>query len=205
MRSLSKRYLIIALFLTVTVPGHVIAADGFVENSEEMVQQMLGGEKKFGASRSFVVVESESRAIAVRKKNATGEEETVIVNVPVTGVDPAVRLKVEFEVDSARLRPEAYKLLTELGKALKDERVIDHRVCIKGHTDSDGEDKYNLGLSYDRAHAVQNYLQGAFGLPGDRITVFGYGEAMPLAANVNSYNKQLNRRVEVSLNCSELQ
>ena len=204
MRSLSKKILLTSLMLGIAAPSYVMATDGFVENADDMVQQMLGDKKTKGLTRSFTVVEPATRAISIRKKNESGTEETVIVEVPTTSLDPVARLKVEFDVGSANLRPEAYKVLGELGKALRDERVIDHKVCIKGHTDSDGDDNYNLGLSFDRAHSVQNYLQGALGLAGDKIAVFGYGEAMPIVANSNSFNKQRNRRVEVSLNCSEL-
>ncbi len=192
------------LLFSFALPVPLRAADGFVENAEQMVDQLLGGKKEYGLTRSFTVVEPETRAIAVRKKNKKGEDEIMVIEVPTTAIDPVARLKVEFDVGSANLRSSAYQVLGELGRALQNERVIDHRVCIKGHTDSDGDEDYNLGLSYQRAHSVQNFLQGALGVPGGKISVFGYGEAMPIIANSNNYNKQLNRRVEVSLNCAEL-
>jgi len=68
---------------------------------------------------------------------------------------------------------------------------------LKGHTDSDGSDAYNLHLSLNRALAVQHYLAGNFNLETDRLRVVGYGESMPLVSNISPHNKQLNRRVEV--------
>ncbi len=195
------RIIFSGLLLT-SLPTTLLATDGFVEKSDEIVTQMLGNEKKINPDRSFVVVEPETRAIAVRKKDNAGEEQTVVVEVPTESLDPVARLKVEFDVGSAQLRSESYRILGELGRALQDERVIDHKVCIAGHTDSDGAESYNLQLSYDRAHSVQNFLLDTFGLGREKIAVFGYGEALPIAGNSSNYNKQLNRRVEVSLNCA---
>jgi outer membrane protein OmpA-like peptidoglycan-associated protein len=176
----------------------------FVEEADDMVNQMLGGAQQYGRTRSFVVVEEQTRGISVRRKNSTGQEETVVVQVPAAGIDPAARLKVEFDVDSANLRATAYQVLGELGKALRDERVVDHNVCIKGHTDSDGDEGYNLDLSYARANTVKEYLKGASAIPAQRLQVFGYGENMPLVENDSPWHKQTNRRVEVSLNCPEI-
>jgi outer membrane protein OmpA-like peptidoglycan-associated protein len=176
----------------------------FVKQADEMVEQMLGGGQQYGLTRSFVVVEEPTRAIKARRKNSAGEEETVVVQVPAAGIDPAARLKVEFDVGSATLRATAYQVLGELGKALRDERVVDHNVCIKGHTDGDGDEGYNLGLSYARANTVKEYLKGACAIPAGRLQVFGYGENMPLVENDSPWHKQTNRRVEVSLNCPEI-
>lgn len=177
----------------------------FADSSDQMVEQMLKGEKKYSRTRSFVITEEPAtRAIRVKAKNQQGQEETVVVHVPESGIDPAARLKIEFDVNSASLRPSAYPLLAELALALRDERVVEHNICIKGHTDSDGDNDYNRGLSYARANSVLSYLEGAAGLPGDRLQVFGYGEEMPLVNNDSSYHKQMNRRVEVSLNCPEI-
>ncbi len=176
----------------------------FVENGEEMVEQILASENSFGLSRSFVVARQETRAITVRAKNNQGRVETVVVQVPKDNIDPAARMKVQFDVNSANLRPSTYPLLAELGRALQDERLARQMICIKGHTDSDGDDAYNLQLSFDRADSVLNYLQASIGIPVDTFQVFGYGESMPLVANISTRQKQTNRRVEVSLNCPEV-
>ena len=190
-----------AVWATVCRAGDV----GFAKTGDEMVEQMLGGEKQYSLTRSFVVKDVETRSMhRIRVRNKQGEEETVSVAVPVNGENVA-RLKVEFDVNSAVLRSSAYPLLAELGKALKDERVANRMVCIKGYTDSDGDDDYNLKLSFDRADAVSGYLQGAAGINVDTLRVFGYGESMPLVPNDSEQNKQSNRRVEVSLNCAEVE
>lgn len=176
----------------------------FVEDSEQIVEQILKGGITFSRTRSFSTAQPETRGIQVQSRNAVGQEKLVTVQVPVDGVDQAARLKVEFDVNSARLRSGAYPLLAELGRALHDERVMQRRVCIKGHTDADGDDGYNLKLSYARAASVLSYLHDSVGLAVENLEVFGYGESMPLAPNNTPRNKQLNRRVEVSLNCPEI-
>jgi outer membrane protein OmpA-like peptidoglycan-associated protein len=108
-----------------------------------------------------------------------------------------VNLKVLFDVDSFALRPESFPLLDELGKALINPRLGERPVAINGHTDSDGPDRYNLRLSFDRAMAVKSYLTANHGVAPERIEVLGYGESVPLKANSSAANKQLNRRVEV--------
>ncbi|WP_457575857.1 OmpA family protein [Desulfomarina sp.] len=201
------RSLIVMMFILIFSFVTVCLAEdaGFVDNSDAMVRQMLGGKKRYGLTRSFVVKQVPTRGIRIRARNKQGEEVTVDVEVAVAEEKNAARLKVEFDVNSAVLRPSAYPLLAELGKALGDERVAGSTVCIKGHTDSDGEADYNLKLSFDRARAVLGYIQGVIGLDADRIRIFGYGESMPLVANDSRQHKQSNRRVEVSLNCPEME
>jgi outer membrane protein OmpA-like peptidoglycan-associated protein len=111
-----------------------------------------------------------------------------------------VNLLVQFNVNSATLRPDALRVLQELGRALSDPRLAGRRFVIKGHTDSDGVDAYNLRLSFYRAEAVKAYLVGNLGIHPDRLDVLGFGENLPMAPNTTPYNKQLNRRVEVATN-----
>ncbi len=173
----------------------------FVDSAGAMVDQMLEGDQKHGLTRGFVV--KDTRSIRVRAKNRNGIEENTMVKVAQSDMDRAARLRVEFDVNSASLRPSAYPLLAELGTALQDARVVGNMVCIKGHTDSDGDDSYNLELSYARANMVKRYLQGVAGIPSDTLQIVGFGEGMPLVENTSAANKQKNRRVEVALNCTE--
>lgn len=195
--------LIFVTMIFTSLPGSIIAAEPvFVDSKEAIVEQMLGSEKKRGLTRSFVV--EEKRSITVRAKNQKGDEETMVVEVSQSALDQVARLKIEFDVNSANLRYSAYQLLSELGQALRDQRVTGSMICIKGHTDSDGEESYNLQLSYDRAWSVREYLRRDLGVAGEKLQVFGYGESFPLNTNSNSLEKQKNRRVEVALDCPEL-
>jgi outer membrane protein OmpA-like peptidoglycan-associated protein len=81
----------------------------------------------------------------------------------------------------------------------------DHRVIIEGHTDnmpiilSPGR-RYidNMDLSFLRAKAIANILAEQ-GISLERISVIGYGDTRPIAANETDEGRAKNRRVEVKL------
>lgn len=73
---------------------------------------------------------------------------------------------------------------------------------VDGHTDSDGSAEHNLKLSYSRASAVGDYLK-SLGVPADRFTIKGEGEAIPVADNSTAAGKAQNRRVELAIIANE--
>lgn len=80
-------------------------------------------------------------------------------------------------------------------------------VQIEGHTDSDGSDAYNLGLSTDRANATFLVMfsenpslllhQNIRGQPV--MSVSGYGEMRPITSNATSQGKAANRRIDLRI------
>jgi len=103
---------------------------------------------------------------------------------------------VLFDVGKASLQSSSYAELNRLVKGLKQypEKVIE----IAGHTDSDGDDDYNMKLSQDRANTVRDYLISK-GIAADRVTAVGYGESQPVADNSTAAGKAQNRRTEVRM------
>ncbi len=196
----------VLLILALSIVQNVWAGEsGFVKSSEEIVNQ-LTQKSRFGANRSFFVPEAKTRAITVRVKDKTQHVvQDKKVYVQENSPEGVARMKVEFGVNSSRLRTSSYEILDQLGLALGDVRLAGSQVCIKGHTDSDGSEQYNLELSYGRAEAVKEYVQGKHNLEKTAIFVVGYGEQMPLAANDSRDHKQMNRRVELTLGCPEVQ
>lgn len=83
---------------------------------------------------------------------------------------------IEYDFDSANLRPESEKILDNLIEFLElnDNLVIE----IRSHTDLRGNDDYNLRLSERRAQSVVDYLI-AHDIPMERLIPKGYGETMP--------------------------
>ncbi len=67
------------------------------------------------------------------------------------------------------------------------------KVLIEGHTDSYGEEGYNLQLSQKRVDGIKKILIDS-GIASSRITAIGYGETRPLADNVTYSWRSLNRR-----------
>ncbi|KRA53127.1 hypothetical protein ASD80_13870 [Devosia sp. Root635] len=103
---------------------------------------------------------------------------------------------VTFELNSDELTPEAVSNLTEIAKALADDRLADAKFLVEGHTDALGGDAYNDTLSQRRATRVADFLV-ANGIAADRLTSFGLGEKDP---RTDDPFDPLNRRVEMKLN-----
>lgn len=103
-----------------------------------------------------------------------------------------------FDKDSATLGPGAEAHLRKLARLL--ERRPDARLVLTGHADSSGQREHNLMLSQRRASAVAEWLVANAGLPADRIETRAAGDRQPLVDEPTLY--RLNRRVEVTLDCS---
>lgn len=107
-----------------------------------------------------------------------------------------------FDYNQATLRSKSKYELNKLYDFLKANPSV--KIEVSGHTDSRGNDEYNLRLSKDRAQAVVDYLIRN-GISPSRLKAVGYGETRPIARNENPdltdnpVGRQLNRRIEISL------
>lgn len=103
---------------------------------------------------------------------------------------------VNFDFDSARLRPEALPILDEAVRVLGQRGKL--KVDIVGHACSIGTEQYNQGLSERRARAVYQYFL-ARELSAGRFAVKGYGETRPAFDNATRAGRERNRRVELHI------
>lgn len=101
-----------------------------------------------------------------------------------------------FDTNSASLAPGGYDRLRSLAQTMNG--YPKQRVIVKGHTDSQGDDRYNQKLSEERADTVRNYLVSE-GLSATRISAIGFGSKMPVATNSTAEGRQQNRRVEIEI------
>lgn len=101
---------------------------------------------------------------------------------------------VLFRSAKSNLLPSAQVKLNQVAKALMS--VRERNIIVEGHTDSQGSESYNQGLSQRRANSVRNYLVQQ-GYPGDRIQAQGMGEGSPIANNASPEGRANNRRVEI--------
>ncbi len=69
---------------------------------------------------------------------------------------------------------------------------------IEGHTDSQGDDAFNLDLSQRRANSVRRYLVEQ-GITAERLEAVGYGETKPVDTNKTAAGRENNRRVEFTI------
>jgi len=101
-----------------------------------------------------------------------------------------------FDVNSATMKAGAYDEISRVAGVLN--QYPQTMITIAGHTDSTGEEAYNLQLSQRRADIVKNALTGE-GVNPARMTPIGYGESKPVADNRTEAGRQLNRRVEITI------
>jgi outer membrane protein OmpA-like peptidoglycan-associated protein len=103
---------------------------------------------------------------------------------------------ITFATDQDSVKSQFYPTLNSVALVLsKFNRTV---VDVYGHTDSSGDDSYNLDLSRRRALSVANYLNGQ-GVDSRRFSIIGLGEAEPIASNANVTGRAQNRRVEIQL------
>jgi outer membrane protein OmpA-like peptidoglycan-associated protein len=102
--------------------------------------------------------------------------------------------EVYFDTDQVSIKVESFPLLDEVAQLLADHPEV-QGLRIEGHTDSRGDDAYNLQLSKDRAAAVLSYLVSR-GVTPDRLESQGFGETRPLDKRENEAAWGMNRRVD---------
>ncbi|MDP2486495.1 OmpA family protein [Pseudoalteromonas marina] len=71
-------------------------------------------------------------------------------------------------------------------------------LSVEGHTDSTGQDSYNMNLSRERAQSVKAYLANQ-DIMAARISTSGFGETRPIATNDTANGRAQNRRVEIQI------
>jgi outer membrane protein OmpA-like peptidoglycan-associated protein len=105
-----------------------------------------------------------------------------------------VSILLYFQRDSDFLTEESEEQLEDVIKAVKDREPSE--VSIIGHTDTVGDNSYNMKLSLGRAEAVKKMLED-MGLDITRFEVTSFGENDLLVKTPDETPEPLNRRVEV--------
>ena len=107
---------------------------------------------------------------------------------------PSLSLAIQFDLNSARVRPESGTVLGNLVAALMSPDLKSNRFVIEGHTDARGVPAANLRLSQQRADEVRLYLV-ALGVHPARLKAVGKGSSEP--ADPKDPLSADNRRVRV--------
>ncbi|MEI6314202.1 MAG: OmpA family protein [Syntrophus sp. (in: bacteria)] len=145
------------------------------EMAEHGKQDLIDSEQRTAAARA------ELAAIAAVKEDERG------LIVTLSG-------SILFRSAEANLLSSAQVKLDQVAKALL--AIPARNLIVEGHTDSQGSESYNQGLSQRRANAVRDYLVQK-GYPADRIQTMGKGEGSPIANNASAEGRANNRRVEI--------
>lgn len=120
-------------------------------------------------------------------------------------IPPELNLPADvlFDFDRSDLKPAADPLLKKAAQLIARQRV--RSAIIEGHTDSKGNEQYNLRLSSARANAVKSWLVQQQVPHSASFITKGFGESQPLAPNSkpdgrdNPEGRRQNRRVSINL------
>jgi outer membrane protein OmpA-like peptidoglycan-associated protein len=107
---------------------------------------------------------------------------------------PSLSLAIQFELNSAQVRPESGVVLGNLVAAMLSPELKGSRFLIEGYTDARGAADANQRLSQERAEQVRLYLV-ALGVNASRLRAVGKGAADPV--NPLDPLAAENRRVRV--------
>jgi len=107
---------------------------------------------------------------------------------------------VTFATNKATLTDAAMKNLDAIADVFIE--FPDTNLMVEGHTDSTGDDAYNMTLSKKRAQSVVDYLKSK-GVSGNRFTVEAFGETRPRFDNATEDGRSKNRRVEMGISANK--
>ncbi len=107
----------------------------------------------------------------------------------------SIQREINFETAKDIILEGSYAELDSAANIIKEYGEYISAIMIEGHTDSRGDDAYNMDLSQRRANSVRNYLINK-GIPADKLKAIGYGETKPKVEEVNPETRLMNRRVE---------
>ncbi|MGH9846719.1 MAG: YidB family protein [Blastocatellia bacterium] len=102
--------------------------------------------------------------------------------------------RLEFETDSAVLKPGSAEQLKNMSEILKAYPQVNLK--IGGYTDNVGNDAYNMKLSTERAKNTEKEIE-TLGVADARLAAEGYGKQHPVADNATEEGRQRNRRIDV--------
>ena len=171
------------------------AADKAIKDKADADLQLQQTETANKAKQDLI--DSEKRtadALAELAKLAAVKEEERGLVVTLSG-------GVLFRSGDSNLLSSAETKLDQVATALL--AVKARNIIVEGHTDSQGTESYNQGLSQRRADAVRDYLVQR-GYPADRIQTRGKGEGSPIADNASPEGRANNRRVEIVIERAQL-
>lgn len=122
-----------------------------------------------------------------------------VMNRNVDPLTSKIRFKsIEFEENSAKLRPDMYIDLDKVVDFLLD--YPEFKLKISGHTDSSGDEIRNKSLSQERADAIREYIILLHPIEKERVVAEGYGNSEPVVEKEETDDdRRLNRRVEFEI------
>lgn len=190
-----SRLMLAALGLLLSVQAPALAQDAKIITSDDILNQpdkKPAPETDPSKSRSF-------RGIRITTVgDAKPQHQPAEPARDMNQHKPAVTVYLYFKSGSSELAGvHSKKQLASLGKALSAPALADAKLEIGGHTDAQGSSAFNQSLSEKRVAHIRDLLVGSYGVNADNLTVKGYGETQPMAANDSEAGRSKNRRVVI--------
>ena len=174
-------------FAVLLTSGALFAQSGDEPLTAEQIKLLLDRQ-----TRGLVIAPSQTEG-TVESPTETETDAATNVNYTELAREDQINIRIEFDFDSAAIRPDQRPQLATLCTALSESAIP--KVQIIGHTDAAGTAAYNSSLSELRAEEVKRFLVGDCGIDGGRLEAVGVGEEFPL--DKDNPRADQNRRVEV--------
>lgn len=161
-----------------------------------------GGNGELGAVIGGVVGGTAGVLIGNKMDKQAQEIEQEIPGAEVERVDDGIVVTfdegsgVYFATNKYNINDSSQNTLNKLIGVFRE--YPDTNILVVGHTDSTGDESYNMELSKNRAYAVTNYLVGK-GLSSGRFTTNWFGETQPMFDNSTAEGRAKNRRVNIAI------
>lgn len=169
-----------------------------VQDADGKVGQLTvttkGGTKKLTAPNTMVEVTGFGKSPSDPKKIDQSQIDSLFTDsIKALPLEP-VSFLLYFLHDSTELIAKSKSYISEV-LSLCNKREF-YEISIIGHTDTTGDDKYNLRLSATRAKAVRDALL-SHGIRSGQIELRYHGKRDPVVPTGDNVREPRNRRVEV--------
>ncbi len=161
--------------------------------------ELKAWEEKLATEREKIAA-LQKKAEALEQEKAMLEDASKIPQATARSKDQEVVisiLAINLFTPNIEISTPGKQILDDLGSFLN--RYPDHKVFVRGHTDSVGSEAMNKTVSEKRAQKVREYLVAYQNVNPTRITALGMGPSQPVATNATEAGRALNRRVEIAV------
>jgi chemotaxis protein MotB len=181
---------VLTLFITFSLAGCTFIFQAGKRSDAQKIQELSAQLDELARSKGLLE----------QKLGAEIDDKQIKLQMMEKGLVITVVGDLLFDSGKAKIRPEAFPLLTKVSAVLKD-NMAQFNIGIEGHTDNvpikQSGWKSNWELSTSRALSVLHYLANEQGISPERLSAIGYGEYRPLASNETKDGRKQNRRVEI--------
>ncbi len=174
----------------------ILALDGVIldEGKNDLIAKLQNKNGTF-----FIKLASYNSSFSIKMIKQEAFKQSLVLSPDKikTELDKSGKITLDgiyFDFNKATLKTESAKAI--LSTVALMQKYPDLVLSVHGHTDSKGNDDYNMKLSAKRAESVKKALI-AKGIAVSRLSSKGHGETEPITSNDTDDGRAKNRRVEL--------